>query len=465
MGKTLYQKIWDAHVVREGKNDATIIYVDRHLLHEVTSPQAFEGLRLKQRKVRHPKRTCATMDHNVPTNAKDLSFADEISRIQMEALERNCKEFGVKLLDFMHPDQGVVHIVGPELGFTLPGMVIVCGDSHTATHGAFGSLAFGIGTSEVEHVLATQTLQQNLSKTMLIKINGTLSKDITPKDLILYIIGQIGTDGATGYVIEYAGDAIKGLSMEGRMTICNMTIEAGGRAGMIAPDDVTFEYLNGKDFAPKGEDWDKAVKWWQTLESDADAKFDKVIEIDASKIAPQVTWGTSPEQVAGVDEDVPDPSGFKDSVKSEAAKKALAYMDLKPGTPIQSIKIDTVFIGSCTNGRIEDLRAAATIAKGNKVSENVRALVVPGSGRVKRQAEKEGLDVIFKQAGFEWREPGCSMCLAMNEDKLSEGERCASTSNRNFEGRQGKGGRTHLVGPEMAALAAIKGHISDIRDF
>ncbi|MDD3374687.1 MAG: 3-isopropylmalate dehydratase large subunit [Candidatus Omnitrophica bacterium] len=465
MGKTLYQKIWDAHIVREGQNDATIIYVDRHLLHEVTSPQAFEGLRLKGRKVRHPKRTCATMDHNVPTSAKDLSFADEISRIQMDALDRNCKEFGVKLLDFMHPDQGVVHIVGPELGFTLPGMVIVCGDSHTATHGAFGSLAFGIGTSEVEHVLATQTLQQNLSKTMLIRVSGTLSKGVTPKDLILYIIGQIGTDGATGYVIEYAGDAIENLSMEGRMTICNMTIEAGGRAGMIAPDEVTFEYLKGRDFAPKGENWNKAVNWWKTLKSDKDAEFDKIVEINANMITPQVTWGTSPEQVVGVDSVVPDPSSFKDSTKSEAAKKALVYMDLNPGMPIQSIKIDTVFIGSCTNGRIEDLRVAAKIAKGQKVSKNVRALVVPGSGRVKRQAEKEGLDIIFKEAGFEWREPGCSMCLAMNEDKLSDGQRCASTSNRNFEGRQGKGGRTHLVGPEMAALAAIKGHIADIRKF
>ncbi len=465
MKKTLYQKIWDSHIVREGKDDATIIYIDRQLLHEVTSPQAFEGLRLKERKVRHPKRNCATMDHNVPTSAKNLSFADEISKIQMNALDENCKEFGIKLLDFMHPDQGVVHIIGPELGFTLPGMVIVCGDSHTATHGAFGSLAFGIGTSEVEHVLATQTLQQNLSKTMLIRIDGAFKNGVTPKDLILYIIGQIGTDGATGYVIEYAGDAIKNLSMEGRMTICNMTIEAGGRAGMIAPDETTFQYLKELDFAPKAKDWEKAVNWWKTLKSDDGAQFDKVVEIDAGAIAPQVTWGTSPEQVCGVDELIPSPEDFSDSTKCEAAKKALDYMGLKPKTAMKSIPIDTVFIGSCTNGRIEDFRAAAKIIKGNKIADGIRALAVPGSGRVKRQAEKESLDIIFKEAGFQWREPGCSMCLAMNEDKLSPGERCASTSNRNFEGRQGKGGRTHLVGPEMAALAAIKGHIADIREF
>jgi 3-isopropylmalate/(R)-2-methylmalate dehydratase large subunit len=465
MGKTLYEKIWDAHIVRADNAQAAIIYVDRHLMHEVTSPQAFEGLRLAGRKVRHPERTFATMDHNVPTRAKDLRFADEISRKQMDVLAKNCKDFGVRLLDFVHPDQGVIHIIAPELGITLPGMVIVCGDSHTATHGAFGALAFGIGTSEVEHVLATQTLQQSKSKTMLIKIDGVLAKGVTSKDIILYIIGKIGTDGATGYVVEYAGSAIRNLSMEGRMTICNMSIEAGARAGMIAPDETTFAYVKGRDDAPQGQEFEKAVAYWKTLVSDPDAQFDKVIAINANDIAPQVTWGTSPEQVVAVSEKIPYPESFVDPVKEDSARKALAYMGLQPGTPMTAIKIDKVFIGSCTNGRIEDLRAAVKLVKGKKVSSHVQALVVPGSGRVKRQAEKEGLDKIFKEAGFEWREAGCSMCLAMNEDRAEPGERCVSTSNRNFEGRQGKDSRTHLVSPEMAAVAAIEGHIADLREY
>lgn len=465
MGKTLYEKVWDAHVVRADNTRASILYVDRHLMHEVTSPQAFEGLRLHGRPVRHSKRTFATMDHNVPTRAKDLSFADAISRKQMDVLSKNCEDFGITLLGLEHPDQGVIHIIAPELGVTLPGMVIVCGDSHTATHGAFGALAFGIGTSEVEHVLATQTLQQSRSKTMLIKIDGSLGKGVTAKDVILYIIGKIGTDGATGYVIEYAGSAISRLSMEGRMTICNMSIEAGARAGMIAVDEITLAYVNGRDRAPKGKDWERAVAYWRTLKSDPDASFDRTIEINAADIEPQVTWGTSPEQVVAVSQCVPDPESFSDQVKKDSAKKALAYMDLKPGIPMNSIKIDKVFIGSCTNGRIEDLRVAAAILKDRKIASWVQALIVPGSGRVKRQAEKEGLDKIFKDAGCEWREAGCSMCLAMNEDRLSPGERCVSTSNRNFEGRQGKDGRTHLASPEMAAAAALKGYIADIREF
>ncbi len=465
MGRTLYEKIWDAHVVRADDARASILYVDRHLMHEVTSPQAFEGLRLWGRRVRHPKRTFATMDHNVPTRAKDLSFADAVSRKQMDVLSKNCEEFGIRLLGFEHPDQGVIHIIAPELGVTLPGMVIVCGDSHTATHGAFGALAFGIGTSEVEHVLATQTLQQSKSKTMLIKIDGFLGKGVTAKDMILYIIGKIGTDGATGYVIEYAGSAINRLSMEGRMTICNMSIEAGARAGMIAVDETTLAYVNGRDFTPKGKDWEKAAAYWRTLKSDPDAIFDRTIEINAADIEPQVTWGTSPEQVVAVSQCVPDPESFSDQVKKDSAKKALAYMDLKPGIPMSSIKIDKVFIGSCTNGRIEDLRVAAAFVQNRKIASWVQALIVPGSGRVKRQAEKEGLDKIFKDAGCEWREAGCSMCLAMNEDRLSPGERCVSTSNRNFEGRQGKDGRTHLASPEMAAAAALKGCIADIREF
>lgn len=465
MPKTMYEKIWDAHLVRESQGDTSVIYVDLHLIHEVTSPQAFEGLRLTQRKVRCPQKTFATMDHNVSTRTKDWSLVEETSRIQMDTLSKNCQEFGVTLYDFAHKNQGIVHVIGPELGITKPGMVIVCGDSHTSTHGAFGSLAFGIGTSEVEHVLATQTLQQNVSKTMLINIDGILGKGVTPKDIILYIIGQIGTAGGTGYVMEFAGSAIRNLSMEGRMTICNMTIEAGGRAGMIAPDEKTFAYLKDRDFSPQGEVWEKAVAYWKTLPSDDNAKFDKVINIKAEDIKPQVTWGTSPGQVTSIDAQVPNPEDFKDPVERAGARNALDYMDLKPGTPIEQITIDKVFLGSCTNGRIEDLRAAAEIIKGKKVHSSVQAIVVPGSGRVRHQAEAEGLDKIFKDAGFEWRFAGCSMCLGMNDDQLKKGERCASSSNRNFEGRQGPGGRTHLMSPQMVAIAAITGKISDIRQY
>ncbi|MBF0485165.1 MAG: 3-isopropylmalate dehydratase large subunit [Candidatus Omnitrophica bacterium] len=461
----MYQKIWDAHLVHEGQNTASLIYVDRQLVHEVTSPQAFEALRVSGRKVRAPQKVFATMDHNVPTKSKDLSLASGTSLTQINQLKKNCDEFGIKCFDFTDDDQGVVHIIGPELGITQPGMVIVCGDSHTATHGAFGALAFGIGTSEVEHVLATQTLQQKKSPTMLINIDGVLGIGVSPKDVILYVIGLIGTAGATGYVIEYGGSTIQEMSMEGRMTVCNMSIEAGARAGMIAPDDTTFTYLQGRDYSPKGDHWVKAVSYWKTLSSDKGAKFDKVINIKAEDIGPQVTWGTSPGQVVSVDKTVPDPKSFKDPQAQTAAKNALRYMDLKPGMKITDIKIDVVFIGSCTNGRIEDLRAAAQIVKGKKVSSGVEALVVPGSGRVKRQAEKEGLDKVFTAAGFEWRHAGCSMCLAMNDDQLKPGQRCAATSNRNFEGRQGPGGRTHLVSPEMAALAAITGKITDIREF
>ena len=465
MSKTMYQKIWDAHLVRESQNDTAVIYVDLHLVHEVTSPQAFEGLRLTSRKVRHAQKTFATMDHNVSTRTKDLSLADATSRIQMETLAKNCQEFGITLYDFANKDQGIVHVIGPEMGITQPGMVIVCGDSHTSTHGAFGSLAFGIGTSEVEHVLATQTLQQNIAKTFLINIDGQLGDSITPKDIILYIIGQIGTAGATGYVVEYAGSAIRALSMEGRMTICNMSIEAGARAGMIAPDEKTFDYLKGRDHAPQDRQWEQALADWKTLPSDEGAEFDKVLTIKAEDIKPQVTWGTSPGQVVSVEDCVPDPESFADPVAQAGARNALEYIDLKPGTPIAEIKINKVFLGSCTNGRIEDLRAAAEIVKGHKVHSDVQAIVVPGSGRVRRQAEKEGLDKIFADAGFEWRFAGCSMCLGMNDDQLSQGERCASSSNRNFEGRQGPGGRTHLMSPEMVAAAAIEGQIVDIRKF
>lgn len=465
MPKTMYQKIWDAHMVRESQDDTAIIYVDLHLVHEVTSPQAFEGLRLTNRNVRHSKKTFATMDHNVSTRTKDINLVEATARLQMETLSKNCQEFGIELFDFSNKDQGIVHVISPEMGITQPGMVIVCGDSHTATHGAFGSLAFGIGTSEVEHVLATQTLQQNPAKTFLINIDGQLGDGVTPKDIILYIIGQIGTAGGTGCVIEYAGSAIRDLSMEGRMTICNMSIEAGARAGMIAPDEKTFEYLKDRDHAPKGDHWEKAVNYWKTLSTDDGSEFDKTLNIMAEDIKPQVTWGTSPGQVTSIEGLVPDPESFADSVECEGAKNALAYMDLKPGQPIAGIAINKVFLGSCTNGRIEDLRVAAEIVKGKKVNESVEAIVVPGSGRVRRQAEAEGLDKIFTEAGFEWRFAGCSMCLAMNDDKLAEGERCASTSNRNFEGRQGPGGRTHLVSPEMAAAAAIEGKIVDIREF
>jgi 3-isopropylmalate/(R)-2-methylmalate dehydratase large subunit len=465
MSKTMFDKIWQDHLVRDSQGDTSLIYIDLHLVHEVTSPQAFAALRENKRTVRCPQKTVATMDHNVSTRTKDITKVDAISRTQMDTLSKNCHEFGVRLYDFKDKDQGIVHVIGPELGLTLPGFTIVCGDSHTATHGAFGSLAFGIGTSEVEHVLATQTLQQRQPKTMLINIDGKLSKGVTSKDIILFIISRIGTAGGTGYVIEYAGSAIRALSMEARMTICNMSIEAGARAGMIAPDETTFNYVKGRDFAPKGPDWEKAIAYWKTLPSERGAKFDRVIKIKAEDIKPMVTWGTSPGQVTGVDGVVPDPEAFADPVDRMAARRALVYMDLKPGTKISDIKIDKVFIGSCTNGRIEDLRAAARIVKGKKVAPGVTAIVVPGSGRVRLQAEGEGLDKIFIAAGLEWRFAGCSMCLGMNDDQLKKGERCASTSNRNFEGRQGPGGRTHLMGPEMAAAAALEGKITDIRKY
>ena len=464
-GKTMYDKIWDAHLVRESQGDTAIIYIDRHLIHEVTSPQAFEGLRLTHRKVRRPEKTFATMDHNVSTRTKDWSLVEETSRIQMETLAKNCRDFNVILYDFKHQDQGIVHVIGPEMGITQPGLTIVCGDSHTSTHGAFGALAFGIGTSEVEHVLATQTLQQNKSKSMLISIEGTLGFGVTPKDIILYIIGQIGTAGATGYVVEYAGSAIRALTMEGRMTICNMSIEAGARAGMIAPDDTTYAYLKDRDHSPTGDDWEEAVAYWRTLPSDPDAVFDHELHIKAEDIKPQVTWGTSPGQVTDVEGTVPDPDDFTDPVARAGARNALEYMGLKPGTKISDITIDKAFLGSCTNGRIEDLRVAAEIIKGKKVHKDVQAIVVPGSGRVRRQAEREGLDRIFSEAGFEWRFAGCSMCLGMNDYQLTPGQRCASSSNRNFEGRQGPGGRTHLMSPQMVAIAALEGKICDIRNY
>ncbi len=463
MGMTMFEKIWNDHLVRDSQRDTSIIYIDLHLIHEVTSPQAFAALRETKRLVRQPKNTFATMDHNVSTRTKDITKVEASSRNQMDTLSRNCQEFGIKLYDFENEDQGIVHVIGPEQGLTLPGMTIVCGDSHTATHGAFGSLAFGIGTSEVEHVLATQTLQQNKPKTMLINIEGQLPKGSTAKDIILYIIGKIGTAGGTGYVIEYAGSAIRALSMEARMTICNMSIEAGARAGMIAPDDITFEYIQGKDFAPKGADWNKAIANWKTLPSDKGATFDLVLNIKAEDIKPQVTWGTSPGQVVSVDGVVPDPESFTNPVDRTAARNALSYMQLTPGTKMTDVKIDKVFIGSCTNGRMEDLRAAAQVVIGKRVAPGVTAIVVPGSGRVRKQAIKEGLDKIFIDAGFEWRYAGCSMCLGMNDDQLKKGERCASSSNRNFEGRQGPGGLTHLMGPEMAAVAALTGKITDIR--
>ncbi len=465
MPKTMFEKIWSDHLVRDSQDDTAVIYIDRHLIHEVTSPQAFDGLRLTKRQVRAPKKTFATMDHNVSTKTKDINKVETTSRVQMDKLSSNCVEFGVTLYDFSHKDQGIVHAIGPELGITLPGMTIVCGDSHTATHGAFGALAFGIGTSEVEHVLATQTLQQNKSKTMYINIDGKLGFGVTSKDIILYIIGTIGTAGATGYVVEYAGSAVRALSMEARMTICNMSIEAGARAGMIAPDETTFTYIKGRDFAPKGELWDKALAYWKTLPSDNDAKFDTVLNIKAEDIKPQVTWGTSPGQVTSVDGFVPDPETIKDPVERGTARNALTYMDLKPGTKMTDIKIDKVFIGSCTNGRIEDLRVAAALAKWKKVAQGVEAIVVPASGRIRAQAEKEGLHQIFIDAGFEWRFAGCSMCLGMNDDQLKKGERCASSSNRNFEGRQGPGGRTHLMSPEMAVAAALAGKIADVRAY
>ena len=464
MSKTLYDKIWENHLVHEQNDGTTLIYVDRHLVHEVTSPQAFEGLRLQKRKVRRPELTLAVPDHNVPTTDRTKGIDDEESRIQVETLRSNCKEFGVKLFDVNDKRQGIVHIIGPEQGFTQPGTVIVCGDSHTATHGAFGALAFGIGTSEVEHVLATQTLIQKKSKNFRINVNGELPKGVTAKDVILKIIGTIGTAGGTGYVVEFAGAVIRSLSMEERMTVCNMTIEAGARAGLIAPDEKTFDYLKNKSMSPKGEDWLKAVKFWKTLYSDKDCRFDKEINIDGKDIEPLVTWGTSPQDVSPVTGIVPDPEKEKNEDRKMAMKRSLEYMGLKANTKISDIKIDKIFIGSCTNGRIEDLRVAAELLRGKKIANNVSAMVVPGSGLVKEQAEKEGLDKIFKEAGFEWREPGCSMCLGMNPDQLKPRERCASTSNRNFEGRQGRGGRTHLVSPGMAIAAAINGHLTDVRE-
>ncbi len=460
---TLFDKIWRTHVVRQASGEPATLYIDLHLVHEVTSAQAFDGLRLAGRKVRRPDLTLATMDHNIPTTDRSVPVADPISARQMDVLEANCREFGVELLGLHHPLQGVVHIVGPELGLTQPGMTVVCGDSHTATHGAFGALAFGIGTSEVEHVLATQCLPQSRPKTMLIELQGDAAPGVTAKDIILAVIGRIGTDGATGHVVEYAGPAIRALSMEGRMTVCNMSIEAGARAGMIAPDETTFAYLKGRACAPSGADWDRAVEAWRLLAGDPGARFDTVVTLNAADLAPHVTWGTNPGQSVPVTGCVPDPAAIADPSAASAAEHALRYMALQPGTPIKEITVNRVFIGSCTNGRIEDLRAAARVAEGRKVSASVEALVVPGSGMVKRQAEEEGLDRIFKAAGFQWREPGCSMCLGMNADILSPGDRCASTSNRNFEGRQGKGGRTHLVSPEMAAAAAIEGRFVDVR--
>ena len=461
--KTMVDKIWDAHVVREEPDGTTLLYVDRQLVHEVTSPQAFEGLRLAGRRPRRPASTLAVPDHNVPTTNRKSGMLDLVSAEQVRTLEQNCADTGITLFDMNDVRQGIVHVIGPEQGFTLPGMTIVCGDSHTSTHGAFGALAFGIGTSEVEHVLATQCLLQTRPKTMLIRVEGVLSERCQAKDIILAIIGKIGTAGGTGHVIEYAGSAIRALSMEGRMTVCNMSIEAGARAGLIAPDDKTFAYIKGRPMAPAGDLYEQALCAWKQLPSDAGAKFDKVVELKAEQIAPMVTWGTSPGMVTGVDGKVPDPGQMPDEKARRAAEHALQYMALQPGTPITDIRIDKVFIGSCTNSRIEDLRLAARYAKGKKVAAGVHALVVPGSGLVKHQAEMEGLDRIFVEAGFEWREAGCSMCLAMNADVLQPGERCASTSNRNFEGRQGKGGRTHLVSPAMAVAAAVEGHFVDIR--
>ena len=459
--KTLFDKIWDHHLIDTQEDGASLIYIDRHLVHEVTSPQAFEGLRLSGRTVNSPKRTLAVADHNVPTTDRAGGIDEEESRIQVEALDKNVEDFGIPYFNMMDKRQGIVHVIGPEQGFTQPGMTIVCGDSHTATHGAFGALAFGIGTSEVEHVLATQTLIQKPAKNMLINLEGELQTGVSPKDLVLAIIGEIGTAGGTGHVIEYSGKAIKKLSMEGRMTVCNMSIEAGARAGMIAPDQVTFDYLKDKPMSPKGNEWDLAIEWWKSLPSDEGAFYDKRITIDATKIKPTVTWGTSPEDVVSIDGFIPDPSKIQDDDARLKVERSLEYMGLKGGQKISDVEINTVFIGSCTNSRIEDLRSAARIIEGKKVKQGIRAMVVPGSGLVKAQAEEEGLNLMFTEAGFEWREPGCSMCLAMNEDKLQPGERCASTSNRNFEGRQGKGGRTHLVSPQIAAASAITGKLTD----
>ena len=462
--RTLFDKIWDSHVVERLPDGTCLIYIDRHLVHEVTSPQAFEGLRTAGRRVRRPDATLAVADHNVPTTDRSRGIEDPESRLQVETLERNVAEFAVPYFAMDDIRQGIVHIIGPEQGLTQPGMTIVCGDSHTSTHGAFGALAFGIGTSEVEHVLATQTLLQKPAKNMLIRVDGELGAGVTAKDIILAIIGKIGTGGGTGHVIEYAGEAIRNLSMEGRMTVCNMSIEAGARAGLIAPDETTFDYLKGRPHAPKGAAWEAAVRFWKTLPSDPGAQYDTEVVLNAAEIAPHVTWGTSPQDALPITGRVPDPADEADPARRAGIERALAYMGLEGGMKLTDIKVDTVFIGSCTNGRIEDLRAAAAVAKGRRVAEGVRALVVPGSGLVKHQAEEEGLDRIFTQAGFEWREPGCSMCLAMNADKLRPGERSASTSNRNFEGRQGPGGRTHLVSPAMAAAAAVTGHLTDVRE-
>lgn len=463
MAQTLYDKIWQAHTVASINEQTDLLYIDRHLVHEVTSPQAFAGLREKNRTVRCPEKTFATMDHNVSTKSRSLDAASEVSKNQLMALDKNCKEFGIVLYDLNSINQGIVHVMGPEQGITLPGTTIVCGDSHTSTHGAFGALAHGIGTSEVEHVLATQTLQQKKAKSLKIQINGVLRPTVTAKDLIMAVIGKLGTAGGTGYVAEFCGAGIEALSMEARMTLCNMSIEMGAKAGLIASDQITYDYLKGRPFAPKGADFDAAVEYWETLKTDEGAHFDLVVELNADDIQPQITWGTSPEQVIGVDECIPDPDQEPDLIKADAIRSALKYMDLKAGDKLSSAKVDTVFIGSCTNSRIEDLRAAAKIVEGKQVVAGIEALIVPGSGLVKKQAEDEGLADIFKAAGFEWREPGCSMCLAMNDDRLEAGKRCASTSNRNFEGRQGRGGRTHLVSPAMAAAAAIHGHFVDIR--
>ncbi|WP_066779026.1 3-isopropylmalate dehydratase large subunit [Sphingomonas sp. CCH5-D11] len=467
---TLYEKVWAAHVVERRDDGTCLIYIDRHLVHEVTSPQAFEGLRAAGRRVRRPDLTLAVPDHNLPTTprvdaeGRELPIADPESATQLSALRQNVAAFGVPYIDALAAEQGIVHVVGPEQGFTLPGTTVVCGDSHTSAHGALGALAFGIGTSEVEHVLATQTLLLSPSKTMEVRVEGTLGFGVTPKDVILAIIGRIGAAGGTGYVIEYTGNVIREMSLEGRLTVANMSIEAGARAGMIAPDDTTFEYIKGRPMAPKGADWDKAVAWWRTLATDPGASYDRTVLIDASEIAPALTWGTSPEDVVSITGTVPEPESFADASKREAARKSLDYMGLTPGTRLQDVPVQHVFIGSCTNSRIEDLRAAAAVAEGRHVAAGVRAMVVPGSGLVKRQAEAEGLDRIFTSAGFEWREPGCSMCLAMNPDKVPPGERCASTSNRNFVGRQGPGARTHLLSPAMAAAAAVTGHLADVRE-
>lgn len=470
--RTLFEKIWESHVVREVAGQSTVLYIDRHLVHEATSPQAFEGLKLAGRKVRRPDLTFAVIDHNVPTTPRgnyssryDVPAVDAQSSLQIKTLDQNAREAGIHFFNLDDIRNGIVHVSAPEQGLTLPGMTIVCGDSHTATHGAFGALAFGIGTSEVEHVMATQTLLQNRPKTMEVRVEGELPFGTTAKDLILYIIGQIGTGGGNGHVIEFTGSAIRSLSMEGRMTLCNMAIEGGARAGMVAPDDTTFEWIKDRPYSPQGEEWEKAVAYWRTLPSDSGATYDKVVVLNAADVAPQVTWGTTPAMTTSVTSVVPDPTTFDDSMRKAMGVRALQYMGLEPGIKMTDIQLDRVFIGSCTNSRLEDLREAAKVAKGHRVASTVRAMVVPGSGLVKQQAEAEGLDKIFVEAGFEWREPGCSMCIAMNGDKLAEGERCASTSNRNFEGRQGKGGRTHLVSPAMAAAAAIAGHFVDIRDW